>query len=104
MLWSCPADVVAKAVDAACAMKLWRPAALVTVAGLATDAALLDALAEASVGLRDRFDGAQRGNYGRPSARACPRILIGRRSLRSRTSLRSARGAAAGRRGRRLLR
>jgi hypothetical protein len=55
-----PADVVAKAVDAACAMKLWRPAALVTVAGLATDEGLLDALAQAAVGLRDRFDGAQR--------------------------------------------
>jgi len=55
-----PADVVSKAVDAACAMKLWRPAALVTVAGLSTDAALLDALAGAAVGLRDRFDGAQR--------------------------------------------
>jgi len=55
-----PAAVVAKAVDAACAMKLWRPAALVTVAGRATDAALLDALAGAAVGLRDGFDGAQR--------------------------------------------
>jgi hypothetical protein len=55
-----PADVVAKAVDAASAMKLWRPAALVTVAGLSTNAALLDALAGAAVGLRDRFDGAQR--------------------------------------------
>ena len=55
-----PADVVAKAVDAATSLKLWRPAALVTVAGRATDAALLDALAGASVGLRDRFDGAQR--------------------------------------------
>jgi len=41
-------------------MKLWRPAALVTVAGLSTNAALLDALAQAAVGLRDRFDGAQR--------------------------------------------
>jgi hypothetical protein len=41
-------------------MKLWRPAALVTVAGRATDAALLDALAQAAVALRDRFDGAQR--------------------------------------------
>ena len=41
-------------------MKLWRPAALVTVAGRATDAALLDALARAAVALRDRFDGAQR--------------------------------------------
>jgi len=55
-----PADVVAKAVAAACDMKLWRPAALVTVAGLATDDALLDALAGASLALRDRFDGAQR--------------------------------------------
>ena len=55
-----PADVVSKAVHAACDMKLWRPAALVTVAGLATDAALLDALAGAAVALRDRFDGAQR--------------------------------------------
>jgi hypothetical protein len=55
-----PAAVVAKAVDVACDMKLWRPAALVTVAGRATDAALLDALAGAAVGLRDRFDGAQR--------------------------------------------
>ena len=54
------ADAVAKAVDAACAMKLWRPAALVTVAGLAKDDALLDALAGAAVGLGDRFDGAQR--------------------------------------------
>ena len=41
-------------------MKLWRPAALVTVAGRSTDAALLDALAGAAMGLRDRFDGAQR--------------------------------------------
>ena len=41
-------------------MKLWRPAALVTVAGRATDEGLLDALAGAVVGLRDRFDGAQR--------------------------------------------
>ncbi len=55
-----PAAVVSKAVHAACAMKLWRPAALVTVAGLARDEALLDALAGASVGLRDGFDGAQR--------------------------------------------
>ncbi len=54
------ADVVSKAVDAATSLKLWRPAALVTVAGLATDAALLDALAQAAVGLRDLFDGAQR--------------------------------------------
>ena len=54
------AGVVSKAVHAACDMKLWRPAALVTVAGLSTDAALLDALAQAAVGLRDRFDGAQR--------------------------------------------
>ena len=62
-----PADVVAKAVDAACDMKLWRPAALVTVAGLSTNAALLDALAGAAVGLRDRFDGAQRRQSLRPS-------------------------------------
>jgi len=55
-----PADVVAKAVHAACDMKLWRPAALVTVAGRATDAALMDALAQAAVGLRDGFEGAQR--------------------------------------------
>jgi len=55
-----PADVMSKAVHAACDMKLWRPAALVTVAGLSTNAALLDALAQAAVGLRDRFDGAQR--------------------------------------------
>ena len=54
------ADIVAKAVHAATSLKLWRPAALVAVAGRATDAALLDALAGASVGLRDRFDGAQR--------------------------------------------
>jgi len=53
-------DVVAKAVHAACAVKLWRPAALVTVAGLSTNAALLDALAGAAVALRDGFDGAQR--------------------------------------------
>ncbi len=55
-----PADAVSRAVNAACDMKLWRPAALVTIAGRATDAALLDALARAAEGLRDRFDGAQR--------------------------------------------
>ena len=55
-----PADVVSRAVDAACGMKLWRPAALVAVAGRATDEGMLATLAQAAVGLRDRFDGAQR--------------------------------------------